>query len=91
MPALLTSTSSPPNDLDGLLDQPPGAVPVGDVVGVGHGDAAGRLDLVDHRLRGPGVGTVADDGAAQVVDHDVGALAGQLERVARGRCRAPPR
>ena len=59
-----------------------GAVPVGDIVGVRDRLAAERRDLVDDRLRGPGVGATAVDGAAEVVDDDLRALRGQLERVA---------
>ena len=82
MPALLTSTSRPPKVSIALLDQPLGAVEVGDVVAVGDGLAAHGLDLVDDllgraRRRRPSPSIVA----AEVVDHDLGALGGELERV----------
>jgi hypothetical protein len=68
-------------DLDRLVDQSAGAVPVGDVVGVGDGDPARGLDLVHDGPGRAGVGPAAGHRAAQVVDHDVGTLAGQLQGV----------
>ena len=44
---MFTSTSSPPNVSIAVGDEPPRAVPVGDVVGVGDGLAARGPDLVD--------------------------------------------
>ena len=52
-PALLTSTSRPPNVSMAALDELTSAVPVGDVVGVGDGLAARRGDLVDDLLGRP--------------------------------------
>ena len=45
--------------VDRLLDERFRAVPRRDVVGVGDGPAAGRHDLVDHLLGGPGIGALA--------------------------------
>ena len=53
MPALLTSTSRRAERVDGRLDEPLGAVPVGDVVAVGDRLAAHRPDLVDDLAGGP--------------------------------------
>ena len=53
----------------------------GDRVVVGHGLAAGGLDLVDHLLGGAVVAALAVDRAAEVVDHDEGAAPGELECV----------
>src|SRR6202035_3741523 len=66
---------------DRRVDEAGGAVPVGDVVAVGDGGTAGALDLVDDGLRGARVasGAVAVD--PEVVDDDLRALAGELERM----------
>ena len=67
-----------------------GALPVGDVVGVRDRLAAERLDLLDD-----GVGDLAGALAAavqrdaEVVDHDLGALARELERVLAADARGP--
>ncbi len=57
------------------------AVPVGDVVAVRGGFAAGGADLLDDRVRGRVVSSAAVELDAEVVDDDLRALAGQLERV----------
>ena len=49
-PALFTSTSSPPNVSTAVCDEGAGALPVGDVVGVGDRFAARSDDLVDDLL-----------------------------------------
>ena len=43
--------------------------------------SAGRDDLVDHRLRGRGARAQTIDGAAQVVDHDLGSARRQRQRM----------
>jgi hypothetical protein len=67
--------------LDRLVDHPSGTVEVGDVVVVGDGLAAGRLDLVDDLLGGCGVGTGAVPAAAAVGDDDLRAIRGEQQRV----------
>ena len=72
----------PAERLDRGVDQPLGALPVGHVVAVGHGFAAGRPDLVDHLTGWAGGPAAAVDLGAQVVDHDLGPLPGELQGVA---------
>ena len=67
--------------LDGAVDEALAALPVGDVVAVGDGLAAHGLDLLDDLLRGGQVGPGAVLGAAEVVDHDLGALRREQQRV----------
>src|SRR5581483_9593147 len=67
--------------LDGGLDHPFAALPLGDVVGVGDRLAAHVLDLGDHLLRGGAVVAGAVGRSAEVVDHDFGALGGEKEGV----------
>jgi len=62
---------------DRLVDQGCSPVPGGDVVGVGHCLTTGSGDLLDHLLRGTGVGTGAVIGATEVVDDHTGPLAGE--------------
>ncbi len=50
-------------------------------VAVGHGDATGGDDLVDHRPGGAGPGTVAVDVAPEVVHHHGGAQCRQQQGV----------
>ena len=57
-----------------------GAVPIGDAVGVGERRAAGGLDLRDHRLGRAPARAFAADLAAQIVDHQLGALGRQQQR-----------
>ena len=70
-----------PVGVDGRLDQAARALVVRDVVAVGHGLAAHAADLVDHlagrTVRGAGPVHLR----AQVVDDELGALVGELERV----------
>ena len=56
MPALLTTMLSLPKVSTRALDDALGALEIGDALAVGHGFAAGRLDLVDHLLRRAVVG-----------------------------------
>ena len=67
--------------LDGGVDEALGALPVGDVVAVGDGLAAHRLDLVDDVLRRAGRLTRAVHLAAEVVHHDLGPVRRQHQRV----------
>ncbi len=67
--------------VDGLLDEATGAVPVGDVLAVDDGLAAHGADVVDGLLGGGGVGTATLLVAAEIVDHDLGALAREQQRV----------
>ena len=68
------------DDIDGAegvdreLDEALGAVPGGDVLGVGDGLAAEGLDLVDNALGGTGGDAAAITGAADVVDDELGAF-----------------
>ena len=67
--------------LDGRSHQALGTCPIGHVVGIGHGLPAHGLDLVDHRLRRPRPSALPIARAAQVIDHHLGALARELQRV----------
>ena len=67
--------------VDGLLDEPASAVPVGDVLPVDDRLAAHGADVVDRLLGGRGVGAATLLVAAEVVDDDLGALAREEERV----------
>ena len=78
---MLTSTWRSPNASIAGVDQALAALPVGHVVGVGDGLAAHGLDLVDDLLGGRAVVARAVDGAAEVVDDDLGALGGEQQRV----------
>jgi hypothetical protein len=81
MPALLMTMSILPKASRRGLDDGLAAFGGRHGVVVGHGLAAGGLDLVDDLLGG-GVGTtLAVDRSAQVVDHDEGASLGQLQGV----------
>ena len=60
------------------------------VVAVGDGLAAHALDLVDHLLGRGGVGAGAVDVAAEVVDDDLGAVAGQARACSRPMPRPAP-
>ena len=77
MPAFNTTASSLPKVGDRLVDHALGAVPVGDVVAVGHRLAAHRLDLVDDLLGGADIVALAGAVAAEIVHHDLGAVLGQ--------------
>src|SRR5439155_23599458 len=68
--------------LHGRVDQALGTLPVGHVVAVGDSLAARGADLFDHLAGGTGRRTAAVDLGSQVVDDDLGALAGILQGVA---------
>ena len=87
-PALFTTTSSPPNASIAVATRRLGLLPVGDVVAVGDRLAAHGPDRVDDLAGRPGRAALAVELGPEVVDHDLRALAGELERVRRGRCRA---
>jgi hypothetical protein len=65
----------------GGVDDGLAAFGCGDRVGVGHGHAAGGLDLGDHLLGRPRRGALAVDAAPEIVDHDLGAPGGQQQGV----------
>jgi hypothetical protein len=67
--------------VDGGLHQLPGLPEVGHVGAVGHGLATRRADLLHHFLGRPRGATLAVKLHAQVVDHHLGTLAGELEGV----------
>ena len=67
--------------LDGGVDEPLAALPVADVVGVGHRLAAGRPDLVDHLLGRRAIVARAVHRTAEVVDHDPGTLGSEEQCV----------
>ena len=67
--------------LDRGVDQALRALPRRDVVAVGDGLAAHARDLLDHLLGRAEIAAGAVDVAAEVVDDDLGALAGQAQRV----------
>ena len=71
----------PAEGLDRLVDDALCAVEVGDVVVVGHGLAPTAADDLGDLLGGPLVGPLAGDRAAQVVDDDLRAFCGELERL----------
>ena len=68
--------------VDRTLDDLPGALEVGHVVAVGDGLAAPALDDVDDLVRGRRVGALTGDRAAEVVDHDLGAVIGERDGLA---------
>ena len=67
--------------VDRLLHHRRGLLEVGDVGAVGDGLAAQRLDLGDDLVGDLGGRALAGAGGAEVVDHDLGALPGELEGV----------
>ena len=67
--------------LDRRVDEALGALPVGDVVAVGDGLAAERLDLGDDLVGRAVVGAGAVVGAAAVVDDDLGPFGGEQQGV----------
>jgi hypothetical protein len=71
----------PAEGLDGGRDEPLGAVPVADVIGVGDGLAAHGLDLVHDVLGRALVVALPVHRATEVVDDDLGAVVGQQQRV----------
>ena len=81
MPALLTSTSRPPNVSTASCTIAVGVGERTDVADVGDGLAAGGGDLVDDLLRRTDVAAGAVAAAAEVVDHDLGTLVGQHQGV----------
>ena len=62
----------------------------GDIVPIGHGLAAGFLDLVDHLLGGAAVGARPVAGSAQVIDHHLGAFLGEQLGVGLAQAAAGP-
>ena len=64
----------------GLLNHAVHRRQIGDAFGVGDRLAAGRADLVDHRLGRARIRALAVDAAAQVIDHDLGPLARRDQR-----------
>ncbi len=68
--------------LDRGVDHLPGRVEVGDVAVVGNRVAAPLLDELHDGVGILLAGAVAPNRAAEVVDHDLGAVLGQFERVA---------
>ena len=81
MPALLTTASSRPNDVDRVVDDRLAAFGRVDGVVVGHRAAARRLDLGDDRVGHGRIFAVTRHRAADVVDHHGGSAARQVERV----------
>ncbi len=80
-PALLTRMSSPPKRVDRLLHHRGGLLEVRDVRTVGDRLAAQSLDLRDDLVGDLRRRTLARPRRAEVVDHDLGALASELEGV----------
>ncbi len=64
-----------------LVDQALCAIPIRNVVVVGHRRPPGRGDLVDHLLRGRGVRPGAVGLAAEVVHHNLGPLGREQQRM----------
>jgi hypothetical protein len=71
----------PAEGFDRMVDQVLGAGPVADVVAVGDRLAARRADFRHHLVGGRGVGAAAVDACAEIVDHDLGAVRGQHQRM----------
>ena len=59
-----------------LIDQRLGAVLAGNIIHIGDGFAARRGNFVDHLLRRARVAAGAVDGAANVINRDLGAARG---------------
>ena len=74
IPAQLTRISSFAEAIDRSLDQRLAALDGGDIVGVGHGLAAGCGNLVHRLLSRTGVPALAVHAGAEIVDHDLGPL-----------------
>ena len=81
IPALQMSTSSPPKVSMACCTMRLGAGPARAVVVVRDALAAGGGDLVDDLLRGGLVGALTGAGTAEVVDHDLRALAREQQRL----------
>ena len=81
MPALLTTTWRSPNVSMAVVIRRWAPSQRRDAVAVGDGLAAGADDLLDHRLGRAEVAAGAVDVAAEVVDDDLGAVAGQAQGV----------
>ena len=81
MPALLISTWRSPNVSIAAVTSRSAPAKSLDVVAVGDRLAAHRLDLVDDLLGGREIVARAVDRAADVVDHDLRAVAGEAEGV----------
>jgi hypothetical protein len=77
-----------PEGVDRLLDEAGYADVVGDRGAVGNGFAAKGLDFLDDLLGSFGRAARAVDAAAEVVDHDLGAAAGEFEGVAAAEATA---
>ena len=67
-----------------------GALEVGDAVVVGDRLAAALRDDVDYFVGGPLVGALAGDRTAEIVDDDLGAVVGELHRLAPADAVARP-
>ena len=78
-----------PERVNGRVNQAPGALVVRHIIAVGHRLAAHGPHLVDHLPRRPVRRTGAVDFGPEVVDHDLGALAGELESVLPSDAPAP--
>ena len=81
MPALLTTAWRSPNVSIAVLISRCAPSHDDDAVAVGDGLAAHSLDLLDDLLGRAEVATRAVDVATEVVDHDLGAVRGQAQRV----------
>ncbi len=67
--------------LDGRIDQPLTALPIGDAVAVGDGFPAHRLDLLGHRFGGRLVVATAVGGTPEVVHDHLRAFSGEQQRM----------
>ena len=65
----------------GALDHRLDLLEIRDVGAIGHRDAAGLADFLDHGFRRGQRTAGAVAGAAEIVDHDLGAAAGQPQRM----------
>ena len=81
MPALAQSRSTLPHSLVARADHGRDLLEIRDVGAVGHRDAAGFADFLDHgfRRRQRSAGAVAR--AAEIIDDDFGAAARQSQRM----------
>ena len=77
-PGVVDEDVEPAEGVDGGVDEPLGALPIRDVVAVGHRLAAHGADLVDHLAGGTGRAAGAVHLGAEVVDDDLRPLVGKL-------------
>ena len=63
------------------IDDPLGAVPIGDVLIIGDRPAASGLDFGHHAIGGAGIASLAAERGADVIDHHIRALGRKSQRI----------